>query len=58
MNIQDLPTEVLNDIIGSVAEYDELPKVSAEDDDLVEDYSDLVQICLVSHRFRDLAQPF
>lgn len=25
---------------------------------MVEDYSDLVQICLVSRRFRDLAQPF
>lgn len=78
MNIQDLPTELLQSIIGFVAEDDHLRKPPPEreepefsDDEEgwrryeeepepwdIPDWSDLVEVCLVSRKFRDLAQPF
>ncbi|CAI7581263.1 unnamed protein product [Penicillium bialowiezense] len=78
MNIQDLPTELLHNIIGFVAEDDHLRKPPPEreepefsDDEEgwrryeeepepwdILDWSDLVEVCLVSRKFRDLAQPF
>jgi hypothetical protein len=72
VNLQDLPTELLQHILSFVAGYDDrndywMPKAQScdpaedleEDDEYVDDdgIDDLCEICLVSRKFRELAQP-